>query len=380
MAASNPNHLNALQRWLLLVICILPIVGWAGILENYSAVYVDNALKGAGIIYTTARGINALVSVLQGTELDAVMLTFTIGELLDPVNDLIERFSGIMLFALGSLAVQKILLELVSHTAFNSLLTLIAIATAFALLFGKHKIYEIFFKSFILMAVLRFSLGLVVIANGWVDMIFLEENDKQRHETMVAFKDELREISSMTGVHGPSPELIDEARIRVDKFEKARASEQRDLHQSNSKLEQAEKRLSALSGERPWWEIWNPLDQDTPQIAKAKAEVQKLEAKIKTISLFIQYIDENLVEQREALKCMERRANGLACGLIDRITSKLSPSEIGLRIDALMKKMTEFSDRTIELLMSALLKSVVIPLFFFYLVLKIVRTGWSQLP
>ena len=76
---------------------------------------------------------------------------------------------------------------------------------------------------------------------------------------------------------------------------------------------------------------------------------------------------------------MEKRANGQACGLIDRITSKLSPSEIALRIDALMVNMSNFTDGAVELLMSALLKSVVIPLFCFYIILMFVRSIWSQL-
>ena len=93
--------------WILISIAAFISLAWTGVLDARSNQYLDSALLGSGAIYATARGINALVSVLQGTEIDAFILTLTIGELLDPVNDLIERFSGVMMLAIGSLALQK---------------------------------------------------------------------------------------------------------------------------------------------------------------------------------------------------------------------------------------------------------------------------------
>ena len=122
------------RQWLpLALLLLLPAIGWLGVLDAFSSRYVDEALVAGGVVFATARGINAIVSVLQGTELDAVMLTFSIGELLDPVNDLIERFSGVMLVALGSLALQKILLGVVSDPLFNALLTALALAAPLTL-------------------------------------------------------------------------------------------------------------------------------------------------------------------------------------------------------------------------------------------------------
>ena len=78
--------------WLLLLIG-LPILGWHGVLDDFSSQDINHSITNAGLIYGTARGINALVSVLQGTEVNVLVMTFSIGEVLDPVNDLIERFS-----------------------------------------------------------------------------------------------------------------------------------------------------------------------------------------------------------------------------------------------------------------------------------------------
>ena len=83
--------------WLLLLIG-LPILGWHGVLDDFSSQDINHSITNAGLIYGTARGINALVSVLQGTEVNVLVMTFSIGEVLDPVNDLIERFSEFVLW------------------------------------------------------------------------------------------------------------------------------------------------------------------------------------------------------------------------------------------------------------------------------------------
>jgi len=74
----------------------------------------DAAFERSVGAFAVAKGLNAVISLLQGTEINAtpagVGVTITIGEILDPMNDLVERFSWIMLAASVSLGVQKFLL------------------------------------------------------------------------------------------------------------------------------------------------------------------------------------------------------------------------------------------------------------------------------
>ena len=118
--------------WLIAIIA-LPAIGWWGMLDEYSSKDINASISSAGLIYGTARGINALVSLLQGTELNIPFLTLSIGEVLDPVNDLIERFSDIIFLALGSLALQKILLAVVSEWMFNILLSVVAVCSGISI-------------------------------------------------------------------------------------------------------------------------------------------------------------------------------------------------------------------------------------------------------
>ncbi len=130
----------------LLAGALVVAVAWGGNLDTQSSEYMESAMLGAGAIYATARGINAVVSVLQGTELDAFLVTFSVGELLDPVNDLIERFSGVMLVALASLGMQRLLLEIATHSLFNAALTLAGAGTVIAAVWGDQDHYQTWLK------------------------------------------------------------------------------------------------------------------------------------------------------------------------------------------------------------------------------------------
>lgn len=185
------------RRILLLALCVLgPVLAWTGALDAVSARSVDSALIATGTAYASARGINALVSVMQGTEVHAVMLTVAAGEVLDPVNDLIERLSTLFLFALGSLALQKVLLLLVAERLFNLLLTAGAVVSAITLLRPRGFLGALVLRLFLVTLFLRFALALSALASGWVDTQFLAERDARQREAMEDFRGELAALES----------------------------------------------------------------------------------------------------------------------------------------------------------------------------------------
>jgi len=86
-----------------------------------------------------ARGFNAVVSVFQESEVQlepaGVGVSLALGQALDPINDLVERFSWVMLASLTSLGIQKFLIEI---TPFLSIQILLLLALC-ALLAGLRK-------------------------------------------------------------------------------------------------------------------------------------------------------------------------------------------------------------------------------------------------
>ncbi len=88
----------------------------SGRVDSVGQAYAQETLTRALVTFALARTLNGVISTAQGTELSlepgGVGVNFSIGEVLDPINDLIERFSGIMLVATTSLGLQSVLLRM----------------------------------------------------------------------------------------------------------------------------------------------------------------------------------------------------------------------------------------------------------------------------
>ncbi len=112
--------------WLVLMLTMALCMIALPLLPSHAA-SLETQLATALAVFATARALNGVISVAQSTELAlqpaGVGVSVEIGELLDPVNDLIERFSMVMLIASGAIGVQRIALEL-SASLVVSLLSL----------------------------------------------------------------------------------------------------------------------------------------------------------------------------------------------------------------------------------------------------------------
>lgn len=155
------------------VVALLPVTDTVG------QSHVDQAFKRALVGYALARGLNGVISVAQGTEVAiqpaGVGVNFTPGEILDPINDLVERFSWIMMLSSSSLGVQKILL---SMSAWNGLLIALVVLGALVLAGvlwpSMGTVRRVFQRLFLFVLILRFMMPAVSIANDWVYRTFLE--------------------------------------------------------------------------------------------------------------------------------------------------------------------------------------------------------------
>ena len=101
-----------------------------GLADDTSGEYADEAFKRALVTFAIARGLNGVISVAQGTEVavepGGVGVNFTVGQILDPINDLVEQFSSVMLVAASSLGLQNILLDMTAWWGMTALFVLAA--------------------------------------------------------------------------------------------------------------------------------------------------------------------------------------------------------------------------------------------------------------
>ncbi|MCD6191240.1 MAG: hypothetical protein J7K14_06885 [Sulfurimonas sp.] len=147
----------------ILLILVL-VLSLAFEIDERAIVIQDAAFDRAMIAFGLAKGLNAVISLIQGTELSftpvGVGLNFSVGEVLDPFNDMVERFSWVMLLATVSLGIQKIIL-LLSSKIFIQVALGISVALSLAFIWVKEIKNSLFLsyslKLFVLMLLLRFS-------------------------------------------------------------------------------------------------------------------------------------------------------------------------------------------------------------------------------
>jgi hypothetical protein len=109
--------MNAAGKWLVSLLLLgLAGLGASTVLDDRAESYYDEAFKRGLVTFALARALNGAVSVIQGTEIAlqpaGVGVTLTPGEIVDPINDLIERFSWVMLASTTSLGMQRLMLEI----------------------------------------------------------------------------------------------------------------------------------------------------------------------------------------------------------------------------------------------------------------------------
>jgi len=190
-----------LRRWataalLLLLVALSTITS----VDRYAEREYEALFQRAFITFALARTLNGLISVVQGTELAlqpaGVGVTLTPGEILDPVNDLVERFSRIMLAATISLGVQHVLLDVGQWWGLRVLVALLGLLWLWARLrratnpgeagaAGDASAVETtLFQVFIVVLFVRFAVPVAVIANEALYHLFLQSRYQQSQQVI----------------------------------------------------------------------------------------------------------------------------------------------------------------------------------------------------
>lgn len=154
------------------VLGLIITISFLGIFDSASSVYLDDAVDYALVAYAVARGMNALVSVLQTIHFFGIGW----GEVLDPVNDLVERFAAVMELAIASLYIQKILLAITSSWFFKLAFGISGGLLILSLYIRTGINSLLISRTFICLMFVRFSISIVVVLNGMVASAFV--NDK----------------------------------------------------------------------------------------------------------------------------------------------------------------------------------------------------------
>ena len=175
MASSMPvkSHI------VITVVLVLSMVfTWLPQLDELARQQVDAGLQRALLTFGIAKGLDAAISVAQSAQFSVnlgVGMALTVGEVLDPLNDLVEQFSSCILVAAVAFGVQKILLALGAYAGVKIVLSVLAGLGLFYSL-KKRQPPGLLVYAFGFMLLVRFALPLITLAgNALFEHFMLEQ-------------------------------------------------------------------------------------------------------------------------------------------------------------------------------------------------------------
>lgn len=119
-------HIGRRKMWGVLILALLLALVWFRPLDTIAEQYTEAGLKRAFATFAVARAMNATISVLQSASINFQIgagASLQLGAVLDPLDDLVEQFSALMMAATLSFATQRLLIDVSGALPVSLLLT-----------------------------------------------------------------------------------------------------------------------------------------------------------------------------------------------------------------------------------------------------------------
>jgi hypothetical protein len=174
------------------------------LLDNSTDDYFREAITKAGVAYATCRVVNASVSIVKDSSLSlepaGVGVSLAVGQVLDPIDDMVERASDVLVTAITSLGVQKLAFEIGVSLA-PKILAMFLFIFSVLIWFENEKVVAVqktMVKVMVLILIARFAFPLSALANNYIQEHFFAEkivNANKELAVEVAELDKLTEFS-----------------------------------------------------------------------------------------------------------------------------------------------------------------------------------------
>jgi hypothetical protein len=154
-------------------------------------------------VYAVLRGLNAVISMAQGTELAiepmGVGVTLTPGELLDPLNDMIEQVSTVLLVASASIGIQRIILDLSDIEIFRWVLAGISVIAILLVAIKSVSLrrQKSVIRLILVLTLLRLVVPTMVLTSNLMQT-WLESERQDSITVLISTENEVRALNKAT--------------------------------------------------------------------------------------------------------------------------------------------------------------------------------------
>ena len=194
------------------VLAALMIFAITGTAERSGGDDFEASLTRAFATMVVVKGLNGVISVLQDVDVGftplGVGVNVGIGEVLDPLNDLLERFASVLLWAVASLGVQKVLMAIGASLGMKVAIALVGLAVLVVIwwrptwsLTGRALLGRLF----VLLLLVRFAVPLGSLANEALYQSFLGDSYQVSMQSIEEMRTDLEAVP-LPGLRGGEAE------------------------------------------------------------------------------------------------------------------------------------------------------------------------------
>ena len=375
-----------------ILIVALSALSFHGALDRFASEKVRATTIETVGIYVVAKTINAGVSMLQSAQVGVVVGSINLGEALDPLNDAIERLSGMVVWAIGSLFLQQIVLDVASDPVFKWLFGAVGLLTLCTLLpLGSTRFSEQacrvsgiseemlehscmgVVKIFVIVAVLRFIVPVFIACSFLVSEMLVQSHLEENEDVLAVLKNEV--TVNQDTAPPESAGLVEEKKDR----EKELAALQKTEVDYQKQLDDVIAKIKVLKDKAGFWRF-------VPERLGGKApgpEVDILKAKQENFERKLEDIKQQIDEKNSELDCLDRKIEGKRCGsVLERLNpkewftgltdwvSKLEIIKLKEMLAGLADSINDYLVSIAKMLIVLLIKNIVFPLLFLYIAMK----------
>lgn len=173
-------------------------------LDSTADSYFKDSITKAGVSYGVCRVINATVSVIQQSSVQlepaGIGLSLAVGQIADPINDMVERLSNILVMSIASLGVQELAYE-ISITIVPQILAVLLLLLSVLVWFKITrvlKLQRILMSVMVIASIARFCLPISSMANEFLQETFFEDKIIEANEKLTASTADIDKLEDVT--------------------------------------------------------------------------------------------------------------------------------------------------------------------------------------
>ena len=166
--------------------------------------YFREAITKAGVAYATCRVINASVSIVKDSTLQlepaGIGISLAVGQTLDPIDDMTERLSDVLVTAITSLGVQKLAYE-ISVSIVPPVLSIFLFALSILLWFENNRLMSLqktITRVMIIIIIARFCLPISSAADEYLQKHFFADQISEANKKLAVGSAELDKLKDLS--------------------------------------------------------------------------------------------------------------------------------------------------------------------------------------